>query len=155
MLSQLGTVRYEINPRGLIEIESKADAAKRGIKSPDRAEALMLAFANRTPGWIEYAERQAKLHNGIQGTEREDSSREERRKAYRLNEVYNVARRSVGDTNFVPLETSDEGDDIAERMIRRYLEQHVCAMCGGDLVQAGGTICCPLGHQWGVKARAA
>lgn len=47
MLGQLATVRYQINPRGLIEIESKEDARKRGVKSPDRAEALMLAFAAR------------------------------------------------------------------------------------------------------------
>ena len=54
MITQLASIRFEINPRGLIEIESKDAMAKRGIKSPDRAEALMLCFANRTPGIIEY-----------------------------------------------------------------------------------------------------
>jgi hypothetical protein len=53
-LMQLASIRYEINPRGLIEIESKDDLRKRGIKSPDRAEAIMLAFADRTPGILRY-----------------------------------------------------------------------------------------------------
>jgi len=48
-LMQLASIRYQINPRGLIEIESKEDMRKRGVKSPDRAEAIMLAFANLTP----------------------------------------------------------------------------------------------------------
>lgn len=43
-ISQLAGIRYEHNPRGQVIIESKADAASRGVKSPDRAEALMLAF---------------------------------------------------------------------------------------------------------------
>jgi len=50
MISQLASLRYELTPRGLIAIEKKEVAAKRGVKSPDRAEALMLAFAARAPG---------------------------------------------------------------------------------------------------------
>jgi phage terminase large subunit len=38
-------VRYRHNARGQVEIESKEAARKRGVKSPDRAEAVMLAFA--------------------------------------------------------------------------------------------------------------
>jgi phage terminase large subunit len=52
--SQLATLRYSHNARGQIVIESKEEMRKRGVKSPDRAEAVMLAFANRTPGIIEY-----------------------------------------------------------------------------------------------------
>jgi hypothetical protein len=33
---------------------SKEEARKRGVRSPDRAEALMLAFADRTPGILRY-----------------------------------------------------------------------------------------------------
>ena len=34
-------------------IESKKDAAKRGVKSPDRAEAIILAFADvKKPGYV-------------------------------------------------------------------------------------------------------
>jgi hypothetical protein len=46
-ISQLATIRYSYNPRGQLLIESKEDARKRGIKSPDRAEAMMLAYAGR------------------------------------------------------------------------------------------------------------
>ncbi len=53
-ISQLAGIRYRHNPRGQIQIESKEEARKRGVKSPDRAEAVMLAFADRTPGIIEY-----------------------------------------------------------------------------------------------------
>lgn len=44
-MGQLATIRYEHNSRGQIVIESKEDMIKRGVKSPDRAESLMLAFA--------------------------------------------------------------------------------------------------------------
>lgn len=44
--SQLASIRYKSNPRGQITIEKKEDALKRGVASPDRAEALMLAFAD-------------------------------------------------------------------------------------------------------------
>ena len=46
-IAQLTTLRYEHNARGQVVIESKEDMRKRGVKSPDRAEAIMLAFAER------------------------------------------------------------------------------------------------------------
>jgi phage terminase large subunit len=46
-ISQLASIRYSHNARGQVVIERKEDARKRGVKSPDRAEALMLAFASR------------------------------------------------------------------------------------------------------------
>lgn len=45
LAAQLTAIRYEYNPRGQIKIESKDDMAKRGMPSPDRADALMMAFA--------------------------------------------------------------------------------------------------------------
>jgi len=42
---QLTSIRYAHNARGQVVIESKEDARKRGVRSPDRAEAWMLAFA--------------------------------------------------------------------------------------------------------------
>ena len=44
-IGQLTGIRYSHNARGQIVIESKDDARKRGVKSPDRAESVMLAFA--------------------------------------------------------------------------------------------------------------
>jgi phage terminase large subunit len=43
-LAQLAGIRYEHDNRGKVAIEKKADARKRGVKSPDRAEAVVLAF---------------------------------------------------------------------------------------------------------------
>jgi hypothetical protein len=55
-IAQLAGIRYSHNSRGQIVIESKEDARKRGVKSPDRAEAVMLAFAERKAefGYLEY-----------------------------------------------------------------------------------------------------
>ena len=44
-IAQLSAMRYHHNARGQVVIESKDEARKRGVRSPDRAEALMLAFA--------------------------------------------------------------------------------------------------------------
>lgn len=46
-IGQATSVKYSFDSRhSMPVIESKADMKKRGLKSPDRAEALMLAFAN-------------------------------------------------------------------------------------------------------------
>lgn len=42
LCAQLAGLRYFVDARGKIWIESKEDARKRGVQSPDRAEALML-----------------------------------------------------------------------------------------------------------------
>jgi len=47
LISQLSNIRYKINSRGQIIIESKEDMKKRGISSPDRADTLMLTFAKK------------------------------------------------------------------------------------------------------------
>lgn len=44
-LSQLALIRYKPNARGQIVIECKEELARRGVKSPDRADSVMLAFA--------------------------------------------------------------------------------------------------------------
>ena len=44
-VAQLSTVRWSLTPRGQIAIEKKEQRQRRGLSSPDRAEALMLAFA--------------------------------------------------------------------------------------------------------------
>jgi len=43
-ISQLAGILWKPNSRGQTVIESKEDARKRGVKSPDRAEAVMLCF---------------------------------------------------------------------------------------------------------------
>ena len=46
LISQCAGIRYKHNARGQVVIESKDEARKRGVTSPDRAESLMLAFAD-------------------------------------------------------------------------------------------------------------
>jgi hypothetical protein len=46
LVSQLSQPLVKYMPGGKIQLESKADMRKRGVKSPDRADALILAFAN-------------------------------------------------------------------------------------------------------------
>ncbi len=54
-IGQLAGIRYKHNARGQVVIESKEEARKRGVKSPDRAEGLILAFAERrNPGIFDY-----------------------------------------------------------------------------------------------------
>jgi hypothetical protein len=75
-IAQLASIRYSHNARGQIVIESKQDALKRGVKSPDRAEAVMLAFAERPPlvkGYIEFLKRERmkienKRHTNIESS---------------------------------------------------------------------------------------
>ncbi len=51
-IGQLTSIRYKQNPKGQIVIESKDDMRKRGIKSPDLAESIMLAQAEAAPAPI-------------------------------------------------------------------------------------------------------
>lgn len=46
LASQLANLKYKIDSRGRIVIESKDEMARRGMQSPDRADALALAFGN-------------------------------------------------------------------------------------------------------------
>ena len=60
LAAHLACLRYKYDSRGRLHIESKDDMKKRGLPSPDRADALMLAFAGEgaviTPtyqiGWL-------------------------------------------------------------------------------------------------------
>lgn len=55
LASQLGNLRYTTNSKGQTVIESKIDMRARGVPSPDRADALMLAFLPyESSGAIEY-----------------------------------------------------------------------------------------------------
>jgi hypothetical protein len=51
-VGQLAGLRYGHTARGQVAIESKDDARKRGVKSPDRAEAVMLAFLPVPTGYV-------------------------------------------------------------------------------------------------------
>jgi hypothetical protein len=65
-ISQLASIKWKANLKGLTQIESKDDMAKRGIGSPDRVEAIMLAFADRTPGILTYVEQRAQHQQAVE-----------------------------------------------------------------------------------------
>ena len=48
--AQLADIRYTNNTKGLLQIESKEDAKKRGSKSPDIADAVMMSFGTKKGG---------------------------------------------------------------------------------------------------------
>jgi len=55
LVSQLTTRKYKLQPDGRIKLERKEDMKKRGVPSPDRADALVLCFAQGVQysiGWI-------------------------------------------------------------------------------------------------------
>jgi hypothetical protein len=49
LAAQLGSIKYKFTSRGQIQIESKVDMKKRGLPSPDRADALMLTAGAVAP----------------------------------------------------------------------------------------------------------
>jgi len=49
---ELANIKYKFNSKGQLQIESKDDMKKRGLSSPDVADALMLTFANPTMFFI-------------------------------------------------------------------------------------------------------
>lgn len=49
LAAQLGSVKYKYTARGQVLIESKDDMKKRGLPSPDRADAVMLGKAHVPP----------------------------------------------------------------------------------------------------------
>ena len=46
LVAQLTSRKYELTSKGKIKLERKEDMKKRGLPSPDRADGLVLAFAN-------------------------------------------------------------------------------------------------------------
>lgn len=52
LAADLGSIRYKYTARGQVQIESKDDMRKRGLPSPDRADAVMLTAASRPPAGV-------------------------------------------------------------------------------------------------------
>jgi hypothetical protein len=131
-ITQLASIRYEINPRGLIEIESKDEMKKRGLKSPDRAEALMLCFANRTPGIAEFYREKA-----------------ERPALEAAHEKATAEALAKGEPPPPPLEPLEDGSELQKAYddVQKYgtgwdeeedwaMASHLCAKCHEPLEQA-------------------
>ncbi len=54
LIAQLSNRKYTVNSKGKIELEKKADMKKRGLSSPDIADALALALYNPVTEYIWY-----------------------------------------------------------------------------------------------------
>lgn len=56
LANQLASLKYKVDSRGRIQIESKDEMKRRGLSSPDRADAACYAFAPAQGGsvWIEF-----------------------------------------------------------------------------------------------------
>ncbi|MFH0982170.1 MAG: hypothetical protein V2A79_11585 [Planctomycetota bacterium] len=46
LVAELVALRWQVDSRGRVQVESKEDMRRRGLRSPDKADALMLAFAS-------------------------------------------------------------------------------------------------------------
>lgn len=44
LISEMTSIKYKYNSRGQLEIESKEDLKRRGLRSPDKCDSLVLAF---------------------------------------------------------------------------------------------------------------
>ena len=66
LAAQLGSIKWGIDSRGRIKIKSKDDMRKRGLPSPDRADAMSIAFAGRANAApISVESRRRKHHRGF------------------------------------------------------------------------------------------
>jgi murein DD-endopeptidase MepM/ murein hydrolase activator NlpD len=103
-ISQLAGIRWSTNPRNLIEIESKQDAAKRGVRSPDRAEAYMLSFAGLGMlGLLEFLEAEMKKEQELKaaaGTGLAKIDMPDNARRCPLEECASVAIATVGPNSF-------------------------------------------------------
>lgn len=55
LVSQLVTRRVAFDPRGRVKLETKEELDARGLRSPDRADAVIGAFAHGHPNYLTYA----------------------------------------------------------------------------------------------------
>jgi phage terminase large subunit len=93
-ISQLASIKWKANLRGLTQIESKDEMAKRGVRSPDRAEAIMLAFADSTPGILAYVRQKAQHQQAVEAAIRQGKPPpEDQWNADELTEAYDQVTR--------------------------------------------------------------
>lgn len=68
LAAQLTSIRFEYDSKGRVKIETKDEMRKRGIKSPDEAEAYMLAMAEEKVPWsglMEYAKDESSVERKV------------------------------------------------------------------------------------------
>jgi phage terminase large subunit len=55
LIDELSTPRRDFDAHGKVKVESKADLAKRGIKSPNKADAFIMAFSPMVGSSVDYS----------------------------------------------------------------------------------------------------
>jgi hypothetical protein len=135
LIGQLAGIRYKHNARGQIVIESKEDARKRGVKSPDRAEAVMLAFA------------QHELAYGLIGYMEEEMARIDLEQLAGMRKTAENLHTSGAYPS--GLARVDAVPEDGKRPTAG------CPECGAVCIApvcTGGVRCSNCGHQWGQRA---
>jgi|GEM_PF-382368 len=123
---QLASILYEHNARGQVKIETKDDAKKRGVPSPDRAEALMLATAKNS------------MPLGLLGHGQAEN------KAAETEELDRLVKASI---TAVPV----VGVQVVEQKTATAPGSSVCPKCASDCISRipGGFRCSQCGEQFG------
>lgn len=146
-IGQLAGIRYEHNSRGQVEIESKDEAAKRGVPSPDRAEAIMLAFAERSSvlGLVEYLKKT------------DDDMKRAHEEKYQKPIPANFAEACETADTIAPLPDAPTGEDVQKIQTATLIKPTVgdntlrCPKCGSIAIQriSGGRLmrCSDCGNQ--------
>ena len=64
LIAELAAPTYTFSSTGKMVVESKADMKKRGMRSPDLADAFLLTFAYGDKRKVEYHRRPIPRHSG-------------------------------------------------------------------------------------------
>ena len=64
LAAQLGSIKWTVDSRGRIKIESKDDMRKRGLPSPDRADTLAMVMSRRATGEVDVESHQGENITG-------------------------------------------------------------------------------------------
>ena len=128
-IAQLSTIRYELTSRGQIAIESKEKMAKRGVKSPDRAEALMLAFAaGKSHGLFELWREQAEaLKSGNVPSctaEQQDLARSQKAEVKWMTQPKRFGRVPIA------VQLAECCPKCQNKFLARYSDTWNCNLCG-------------------------
>jgi hypothetical protein len=123
-IGQLATIRYSYTPRGQLLIESKEDARRRGIKWPDRAEAIMLAYAGRPSSGFQALMRQLYEEHQRETAQPDDDDLE--------------ARLTAGATRLIESYRAGHSIDLDGDYYKSYMRARLCAFsdpAAADLVR--------------------
>ena len=136
-IGQLAGIRWESNPRGQTKIESKEDARKRGVKSPDRAEAVMLAFAKvRGCGLFDLWREQA-----------EAAKRPQNKNPYNPDRPVNAAELAAAQKTGTWMESVKTLGKVATT--KQPPQSSACPKCGNKFPQEFvDAYHCHCGHDW-------